>query len=137
MLFREFIVKYREEVLGLSMTDAAKRLSLSKQALNNYEKGTRDIPFDIAIHIKNLYSIPLDEFMKFVEGDNPLASSTRTLELHDRQVESEFEEAVNLLAEFPELRRYLVDLALKDAKIREKKVGSMLTILKELDRYRG
>lgn len=119
------------------MTEAAKRTSIAKQTLNNYEKGTRQIPFDIAVRIKNTYGIPLSEFMQFIEGENPLSSSTKAIELHDRHVEAEFEEAVKLLAEFPELRRYLVDLALKDKKIREKKVGSLVTILKELDRYRG
>ncbi len=46
--------------LNLTKKDFASKLGITAQAYNNYSKGTRDIPIEIAIKINQLFNISMD-----------------------------------------------------------------------------
>lgn len=53
------LVKFRE-LRGLEQQELAEKLGISKQALNNYEKGRRPIPSHLVPHIADILNVSID-----------------------------------------------------------------------------
>ena len=64
MEFGAYLRGLRERNMPFSQAEAARRLGLTRQELNYYEKGTRVPPDSLLIHLAHLYHRPTAEVLE-------------------------------------------------------------------------
>ena len=65
-------IKYLRENLGITQTELAKILKLSKSTISQYETDTNNPPDDIKIAMANYFNVSLDYLMGRTEDPTPI-----------------------------------------------------------------
>lgn len=63
------LIKRIRESLGLTQTDLAKRLRVTRPAFNMYENGVREMPLPVLLRLRRLGKVPASKFIKWLEDD--------------------------------------------------------------------
>lgn len=58
---------------GMTQSDVAKHLSITRQAYNHYETGQRQPPQDVLIQLANLYNVSVDYLLCITDEPRPLS----------------------------------------------------------------
>ncbi|WP_321471468.1 helix-turn-helix transcriptional regulator [Halarcobacter sp.] len=84
---QERLEKVRKNA-GLTKKDFAKKIEITEQAYQNYSKGIRPIPTDIALKIKHSFNISLDwlldgEQIEYIDYKKEIIKSLENLSEND------------------------------------------------------
>ncbi|TFD97027.1 helix-turn-helix domain-containing protein [Jeotgalibacillus sp. R-1-5s-1] len=104
---------YREEVLNMTQSQAARLLNIDQSTLSNYERGSRQIPLELLRLFKEKYYIDDDMFLAMLFQDPSSSGLIKEgkKELQEKVLKAEDQQLVNLIREHPSLMEELRELA--------------------------
>ena len=65
------MLKYLRKREGISQAELALRLGITPAAIGNYETGTRELPFELAITLAKFYNVSLDYMAGLTNNPTP------------------------------------------------------------------
>ncbi|WP_227394429.1 helix-turn-helix domain-containing protein [Jeotgalibacillus aurantiacus] len=104
---------YREEILDITQSQAARLLNIDQSTLSHYERGSRQIPLELLRLFKEKYYIDDETFIAML-FKNPSSSEVikeGKKELQAKVVKAEEQQLVKLIREYPSLQEELRELA--------------------------
>jgi transcriptional regulator with XRE-family HTH domain len=135
MTLHEGLKRYRKEVLDLKQIEVAKRLGISKSSLSQYESGARGLPHDILSKMIKLYQLsPHDLYEMLADIPYSGSHSGSSMLLREKFEDSEFERAIQVVNNSPDLRKLLSTVSYYDKKKQGKILTDVVKIIKTIDR---